>query len=492
MTTVLDIENNHSYITFKNGIIIAIIVFVIIRYYQRVNNKNNDKTGSSEGFTNMIGSSSNGDIGGSNIIYQAFPFESYYELKDTNYPVIKRSYVNLPVLRFNTNYQYKNNKEPRITYNDKIGNYMKKHIFPLQDVNTYNTLDTILKLINSELDIAFLNEELLYKYIFKNEDLLNLIPGYTQNNNKSISLFEEGYENINFSVVASCYFSDLFFITYQGNPLNRLSDINSSITIGCTPESSIFLKKIISANQFTNPSIFKYEIMETNEEIIEKFNKNDIEYVFLMIHTKDNYLIDLTFDRKVKFIHLSKNINEINNTGIGNNNNIDDRDFVIEQSLTAAEFYNHIRSSEINQDMLSGQLNILNEGEEKENFTSILKRYIPNIYSRVIDLNSFYPSDNDYSYLETYSVRNLLVVRNDLDQKYIDILINNFIKNLNEIKYKLVENDYILSLENFNNYDLNIEELLVFNNKIPLHEKVKSKYKDIGLLKIVENVSCPI
>lgn len=490
MTTILDKQNTNSFLNyksffnFKNGIIIAIIIFVIIRYYQRENNQN--KNWSSEGFTNMIGTSGNGDMGGSSITYQSFPFETYYELKDTNYPIIKKSYVNLPILRFRTDYRYENNDKSRITYNDKIVNFMKRKIFPMQDVETFNTLDTILKLINGELDMAFLNEELLYKYIFKNNDLSNLIPGTSkENNNRVINIFGDGYEPINFSVLASCFFSDLFFITYQGNPMNRLSDIDSNIKIGCTPESSIFLKKILSAHQFTNPSIFEYKILQTNEEIIDEFNQNDLEYVFLMIHTKDNYLIDLTFDRRVKFIHLTKDMNDTTT-------DISDDDFVIEKSLTAAEFYNHIRKSEINQDMLSGQTNILNDGEEKENFTSILKRYIPNIYHRVIDLNSFYPSDNDYSYLETYSIRNLLVMRNDISEKYIDIFMDNFIKNLNEIKYKLVENNYILSLENFNNYDLNLEELLVFNNMIPLHENVKNKYKKIGLLKTIENVSCSV
>lgn len=463
---------------YKNIIIGVLILIVTIRFFQIRNARlKKEKENNMEGFMNP-------NPNHNSMVFQAFPFESYYELKETNIPVIKKSYIKLPILRFNTNNFYPNNSLERITYNDKIVNYMKKKIYPFQDVNTYNSLDTILKIINGEIDMAFINEEILYKYINKNQDILNLIPN--NSDSSRTSFFENGYEKINFSVMASCFYVDMFLITYRGNPLNRLSDVISPLIIGCTPESSIFIKKIVSAHQFTNQNIIGYTIYETNEELINTFNNDDIEYMFLLIHTKDNYLLDLTFNKRVKFIHLYKNLNEIRNS------NVDENDFIIEQSLTSADFYNHIRSKEANPDLLTDQKQLFNYDEDKETFNTLLKRYIPNVYPRVIDLNSFYPSDNDYSYLETYSIKYLLIGNDDIDQKYIDFFMNNFISNLDEIKYKIIENEYIIQLENFNNYDLNIEELLVFNEIIPLHKKVKNKYQELGLLNIIENKSCQI
>lgn len=488
-------------LSFMKIIITLSLIFILVRFYIRYNNTNkmNNLT---EGFINQYDKYNNNlsSRNTNNLLYKIFPFNNHYYLKDYNKPVIYKNYQNLPILKMNTDFKYSNNNISRVTYNDKIINYMKSKIFPLEDISTLNSLDTIFKIINSEIDIGFINEEILLKYIHKNTDLIQITEYYKQLNlqlniplnlQTNTILEDKNYQPINFSAIGSTYFMDMFFIGKPNDPLNRMSDIKSSITIGSTIEDSIFLKKIISAHQFTNPDIIKITIFQSRQKLIDTFMKDDINYLFLLCHPKDNYLKKLTKVIKVKFIHLKKNLNiTFDNKNLNSDNENDNE--LIQDTMEAADFYEYVRSGNIDTTQLTDQDNILNYGEEKENFNTILKRYIPSIYPKVVNLNYFHTNDNMYSYLETYSIKMILVANNKIRDNYIKTFTNNFINNLDEIKYKIVELDYNIQFENFNNYDFKFNELLVFHKDIPLHKYCKSIYENYGLIKFKENTTCKL
>jgi len=73
---------------------------------------------------------------------------------------------------------------------------------------------------------------------------------------------------------------------------------------------------------------------------------------------------------------------------------------------------------------------------------------------KVINLNYFHETDNQYSYLETYSIKYLLVARNDIKDKYMKILTGNLINTMIPMRNKVIKDNYIDGYFNHNNYDL--------------------------------------
>lgn len=439
-----------------------IFILIVIGYVLYKFKKNIEKRKKRDEFT---------DMNSNKLLYKIFPVDTNYYLDNSKYDgIIYRDYLNLPVFKCSIDYDLsptilspisKIGQQP-ITYHDQIIKYMRHNIYP---VNLHKTdPDAILDdLQNGNIDIGIINEELMRRYI-TNED------NYTLDKKK-----------LNFSAIGGLYYMDFYLIGQPGNTLDRLSNIQSRITINTVNRNGepILLEKLIKSYQFNVSDAVQIVINNNIEEMINKFMRDEIQYMFIICHPLDKYILDITETKKIRLIHLKDHYED--QTPASNSRPIldvgsrrDPNQYIRKRNIIPEDNME-----------LSGNTII-----QKENHLSILKRYIPRIYDKVIDLNYFHETDNEYSYLETYSIKYLMVARNNLDNKNIDILTNNLINHMEIMRDKLVKNNYIIGYFNHNDYDLKIDEMLVFDKNINLHEGCKKAYEKIGLIKYSENISC--
>ena len=99
-----------------------------------------------------------------------------------------------------------------------------------------------------------------------------------------------------------------------------------------------------------------------------------------------------------------------------------------------------------------------------------------------MDLNKFYKSENKYSYLDTYSTRMILVVRNDIPKKRVQYITQNYINNLEKMRDTIDMEEFSNKINNFSTLEFQYEELVSFDAKIPLADGAKDVYKKEGLI----------
>lgn len=439
-----------SYETLKNIFILIVILFILYKF-----KKNVDKRKKRDEFT---------DINQSKLLYETFPIANHHYLDNTRYEgIVYKDYLNLPVLKCPTNYEITTNKLSPIstshpkTYHDQIVKYMRHKVYPfsLEQTDQNDVLDSLQ---NGDLDVAIVNEEKMKEYIIANDDA-------------------------NFSVIGGLYYMDFFLIAQPGDSLDRLSNLESRITVNTVNRNGEpeFLRKLVSSYQFDVDNAVQIVEHDSIEEMIAKFMKDEINYMFLMCHPMDRYILDITVTKRIKLIHLKDHYDD----EIPVSNGRTDLDVSSRRNPTQ-----YIRKRRIlpedNMKLVGDQIIRI------ENHLSILKRYIPRIYEKVIDLNYFHETDNQYSYLETYSIKYLLVARNELDNKTIKVLAGNLVSHMKNMRNKLIKNNYIEGYFNHNNYDLEVEEMLVFDKKLNLHEGSKEVYEKIGLIRKSESNSCVV
>lgn len=438
-----------NYQTLQNIFIVMIIVFVLYKFKKKVESRQK-----SDRFT---------DINQSKLLMETFPVTNYYHLDNSRYEgIVYRDHLNLSVLKCPTNYNYTPNI-PSKTYHDQIVQYMRHKVYPISLEQTDQT-NIINSLEKGDLDMAIVNEEVLRAYITSDDDA-------------------ENDKQPQFSAIGGMYYLDFFLIGQPGDKLDRLSNLQSKIIINTVNRNDepVFLRKLVNSYQFNVQDAV--EIVEHNsiEEMIAKFMKDEINYMFIMCHPMDKYILDITVTKKIKLIHLKENYD----TNLEVNNGREELD--VGSRRNPQQFIRKLKILPKNNIKLVGNRII-----HKENHLSILKRYIPRIYEKVINLNYFHETDNQYSYLETYSIKYLLVARNDIKDEYIKILTGNLIGHMEEMRDKIIKDNYIEGYFNHNNYDLKVEEMLVFDKNIKLHEGCKEVYEKIGLIERKENISCNI
>ena len=439
-----------SYQTLQNIFIVIIIIFVLYKFKKKVENRQKR-----DRFT---------DINQSKLLMETFPVTNYYHLDNSRYEgIVYRDYLNLPVLKCSTNYNYTPNISLK-TYHDQIVQYMRHKVYPISLEQTDQT-NIISNLEKGDLDMAIVNEEVLRSYITGNDD-------DTENDKQP-----------QFSAIGGMYYLDFFLIGQPGDKLDRLSNLQSKIIINTVNRNDepVFLRKLVNSYQFNVQDAVKIVEHNSIEEMIAKFMKDEINYMFIMCHPMDKYILDITVTKKIKLIHLKENYD----TNLEVNNGREKLD--VGSRRNPQQFIRKLKILPKNNIKLVGNRII-----HKENHLSILKRYIPRIYDKVINLNYFHETDNQYSYLETYSIKYLLVARNDIKDEYIKTLTGNLIGHMEEMRDKIIKDNYIEGYFNHNYYDLKVEEMLVFDNNIKLHEGCKEVYEKIGLIERKENVSCNV
>lgn len=448
---IKEIINNMNISKIYNSCIIFLAIFVLYRFYIYQKESNLDINKNLESFTNYKNNQ---------LLNQISSTSNYYYLNDNKYSgILAKDYHKLPILRCSSNFDL--NNEEIITYHDKILKYFKKNIFPINPVIINNDESIITELLNNNLDIAILNEEFLRNFINTNST-----------------------EELNFSMIGGLYYLDMYLIGQPDSNLNRLSELETTITIYTLPKYRVYLRKLIQSYQFNSNNPVNIINISNIDELISQYMNDDIEYIFILSHPLDKYILEMSDNKRIKLIHLQDREEDAPSR----------RETIeLNSEMTAEEFYRYVRSNRLNNQEVITRNNIVPSDDiDRDTHKNILKRYIPRIYSKVIDLNYFHSTSNEYTYLETYSIKQILVANNSIKPKHIKILTSNLIKHMETMRNKIIKDNYIVGYQNHNNYDLKPNEILVVDINIPLHEETKSIYEKIGLIKYTESEKCKI
>ena len=145
-------------------ILILLLVFILVIYcwndwiYPFITGKTSVETFTNTS-TSLITSTTGNNL-------KSIAFDSTWYLRDPNQPIILNNQISLPVIQFGF---YDNG-----SYDDLIGKYFRNHIYPIEPQQLTTGLDTIYKFMNGDIDIAFMNEEMLARFIKRDCKYLTL------------------------------------------------------------------------------------------------------------------------------------------------------------------------------------------------------------------------------------------------------------------------------------------------------------------------------
>ena len=189
-------------------------------------------------------------------------------------------------------------------YMDEMGVYFRRHIFPNQPINTRGSLDNIFKLINNQLDMAFVDEEILFNYI--NND--NLIKSQFKN-----SLIDGKLPSINFSVIGVCYHQSFIFITTENSGIRDFEDIKTvkynvfndetnerderNVRVGVLNKYNADFYHLLKLLYYSNID----RTLDIDLVIYENYNKlgnalftGEVDVIYLTTNKKNKMLFELT------------------------------------------------------------------------------------------------------------------------------------------------------------------------------------------------------
>ena len=435
-----------------------------------------------------------------NTLENTTQFDTNWYLRDnnnknnTNY-IISNNKIQLPVIRYGF---YDNN-----AYEYYIGQYFRHHIYPVSLEKLNTNLDTIYKFINNDIDIAFINEELLTRYIKKDcKYLTQLIInnlGLTTYDTSSQKNIDTLYPPVNFSAIGVGFHQDFYLIVNNYSNIIDFLDINNK-TIGILNDSYYSFIKLCSAygiessnlintetitgdtnntsNTNNNISI-KITLEEQLENLIKTFITNKYDGIFIITHPKNKQLLDLSLKMKLRFIHIQKRDTIDARNNLSNITQFQDKETQLQlpiqqqpltrilQDIYDKKNINNVQTENIKQSVY---------------FNTIIKKYFQYITPRSVDLNKFHKSGNLYSYLETYTTRMILVIRNDIPKEHIKYITQNYITNLTQMRDTIDKEQFQEQINNFSSLEFNYNELISFDNKIQLADGAKDIYKNEGLI----------
>ena len=99
---------------------------------------------------------------------------------------------------------------------------------------------------------------------------------------------------------------------------------------------------------------------------------------------------------------------------------------------------------------------------------------------------------NLQTYLETYSQRVVLIVRNEIPSSRIEYLTHNYISSLEKMRDNIDMNNYNIDVNNISSEEFKYDELLSFNQVIPLNNGARTVYIKEGLIYTGEDDKCNI
>ena len=328
------------------------------------------------------------------------------------------------------------------SYPQQMGLLFRKSIYPVDIITTSGGLDNIIKLINKELDIAFVDEELLLNFV-GGED--KYITEYLKS--RKLQFTEEEKKQIVY--LASLYYQPFILITKQNSGILKWSDLKGR-KIG-----------VLSALSNSNSHLYKLLAItdiEVNEEVtVVEYNnqksminafRNELDAIYFTSNQKNKALLDLSKEMKLRFI--SPRIQQI------------------QVGLSEEEHDKREENIKKRQDLFKKQFSF--------------------IFPKALDLNYFYQNINMYSYLDTYATRMILVARRDLDSAKINYMIRNLIKNLENLQLDINQYQYNEKLNNVVGDAFQFNELASAPLELDIHAGAVSVYEEKKLIKFEETI----
>ena len=305
------------------------------------------------------------------------------------------------------------------------------------------------------------------------------------------------YPPINFSAIGVGYHQDLYLIVNNFSNVIEFLDIKNK-SIGILADSYYYFVKLCSAYGI-RLSEMNITVDETMEDLLDKFKISKYDGIFLVVHPKNKQLLDLSLIMKIRFIHIQKRL------GIDSRNNL--TNLIPDQQGTNTQLGDPAPPS-INKQAIYAQsvMDTLQTENIQETFNQKMRKYFQCVVPRVVDLNKFHKSGNTYSYLETYSTRMILVIRNDIPMERVEYITQNYINNLEKMRDAIDMQSFTVSIDkkltpkaqfelqinNFSSLELKYDELVSFDSSIPLSLGARNIYKKEGLIYFEDDSRCKI
>jgi TRAP-type uncharacterized transport system substrate-binding protein len=413
---------------------------------------------------------------GTSSLTNTVQFDTNYYLRDSNKPIIINNKISLPVIT----YCYFSIG----SYEDLIGKYFKKHIYPIEPVRAITNIDAIYKFINNEIDIAFISEEILTRYIKRDCKYLNRLLAESFNiknpdfNNPE--LMDQLYPPINISAIGVGFNTDFYMIVNNFSNIVEFQDITKK-KIAVLSDSYYFFIKICSAYNL-DMKIMNITIEPNLEDLLSNFVDNKYDGIFIVAHPKNKQLLKLSIDMKIRFIHIQKR--DHIDVKFNNKNLINDQQgnnpILIPRPPSEQLQLNYTKQLE--QDKKTENITIT--------FNQLIKKYFHRITPRSVDLNKFHTSGNIYTYLETFTSRMILLIRNDIPPERVEYITKNYINNLEKLRNTIDLEQFNIQLNNFSSLEFKYDELVSFDESIPLAKGSQKVYKEEGLIYYLDETKC--
>jgi hypothetical protein len=418
-------------------------------------------------------------------------FDTNTYLRNANKPIILNNQISLPVILYA-------NPAGNGSYHDLVANYFRNHIYPIQSIQTLSNIDTLYKFINNEVDIAFISEEILARYIKRDckyltrilADTFALDTSIPGNNLENSDVLDRLYPELNIEAIGVGFNVDLYLVVGNFSDIIEFMDIIKGKSIGILADSYYFFLKLCMAyglsmdiiNTITNNGNNIEPILET---LNEKFIQNKYDGIFIVCHPKNLQLLKLSLTKKLRYIHIQKR------EKLDARNNLNSlQNLTNTQQGTGSAIPPPPPSSNTQAIYSQTVMNDLKTINIKENFNSLIKKYFQHLTPRAVDLNKFHKSGNTYSYLDTYSTRMILIIRDSISDEKVEYITRNYIDNLEKMRNGIDRDNFDIELNNFSSLEFIYNELISFDKVIPLAEGARKVYKEEGLIYYEDDYRC--
>jgi TRAP-type uncharacterized transport system substrate-binding protein len=235
----------------------------------------------------------------------------------------------------------------------------------------------------------------------------------------------------NCSAIGVGYYEYVYIISHNNEKKNVLADIITD-RIGICGDDYYYFSKLLSMYDY-NISSIKLTLLEQTANLIKLFRDNQLDTIFIVSHPKNRDILELSRNQQIKFIKY-----------------VDD------------------------------------------NLKIKLHQYLATSLVIVEDLNRFYRSGNFFSKsaYECIAIRTILMIRNEIINSSIEYLTRNYIDSLIQLREAIDFKNYSQGINNFNTRDFNFNELVSMHQSIPLHHIANQIYKEEGLIKEENIISC--
>ena len=420
-------------------------------------------------------------------------FDTNTYLRDTNKPIIINNQISLPLITYA-------NPGGNGSYHELIGTYFRQHIYPIKPINTQSNIETIYKFINNEIDIAFISEEILARYIKRDckymtrilADAFGINTTIPENNLDNPDLLERLYPELNIEAIGVGFNVDLYLIVGNFSNIIEFMDIVKGKNIGILADSYYFFLKLCMAYGLSMDTLNKITnngntIEPTLETLSEKFIENKYDGIFIVCHPKNLQLLKLSLNKKLRYIHIQKRQKLDSRNNLNSLQNLSNT-----QEGTGSANPPPPPSSNAQAIYSKTVMDDLNTKNIRDDFNAIIKKYFQHLVPRAVDLNKFHKSGNTYSYLDTYSTRVILIIRNGIPESKAEYITRNYIDNLEKMRNQIDMDNFDITLNNFSSIEFIYNELISFDKVIPLSDGARKVYKEEGFIFYQDDNRCVV